>query len=199
MRTVAVVGASLAGLSAADALRTAGYDGDLVVVDPSSELPPDRPPLSKKVLAGTMAPGDAGQPAAHRLGELDLDLRLGVAATGLDVTTHDVRLSDGSILPTDGVVIASGSSPRRLDTALDGVHVLRDLDQCLAIRADLDRSPRRVVVVGAGFIGAEVAATCRQRGLEVTMIEAQDRPMQRVLPGGIGDFFTEIHRGEGVD
>jgi 3-phenylpropionate/trans-cinnamate dioxygenase ferredoxin reductase subunit len=199
VHTVAVVGASLAGLSAAEALRGAGFDGDLVVVDPSPELPADRPPLSKQVLAGTLDPADAGQPAAHRLAELGLDLRLGVGAVGFSAATRELALADGSTLAPDAVVLATGSSPRRLDTDLAGVHVLRDLGDCLAIRDDLDAAPRRVVVVGAGFIGAEVAATCRQRGLEVTMVEAQERPMQRVLPGEIGDFFTELHRSQGVD
>lgn len=194
-----VVGASLAGLAAVDGMRSAGFDGRITVVDPATSLPPDRPPLSKQVLGGTMAPGAATQPIAARLDALDVELYLGVAASSLSVADHRIGLSDGSELVADGVVIASGSTPRRLATPLDGVHTLRTLEDCLAIRDALDLSPQRVIVVGAGFIGAEVAATCRQRGVEVTLIEAQDRPMQRVLPGSVGDFVTALHRDEGVD
>jgi 3-phenylpropionate/trans-cinnamate dioxygenase ferredoxin reductase subunit len=186
-------------LSATETLRDAGYDGSLIIVDPQPELPPDRPPLSKQVLAGSMEPGKAVQPLAYRLEEFGVDLRLGVTAEALRAGPREVDLSDGTTVSADGIVLATGSSPRHLDTNLGGVHVLRTMADCLAIRAELEGSPRRVVVVGAGFIGAEVAATCRQRGLDVTMIEAQDRPMQRVMPGEIGDFVTELHRAEGVD
>jgi 3-phenylpropionate/trans-cinnamate dioxygenase ferredoxin reductase subunit len=186
-------------LSATETLRDAGYDGPLTIVDPQSELPPDRPPLSKQVLAGVMEPAAAHQPLAVRLEEFDVDLRLGVGAQALRAGPREVDLSDGTTLAADGIVLACGSSPRELATDLAGVHVLRTMSDCLAIRSELEGSPQRVVVVGAGFIGAEVAATCRKRGLEVTMIEAQDRPMQRVMPGEIGDFVTDLHRGEGVD
>ncbi len=199
MRHVAIIGASLAGLAAADTLRRGGFDGTLTVVDSAAELPTDRPPLSKQVLAGTMEPEAATQPQAHRVGELDLDLVLGVRATGLRAADRTVSLSDGRELTVDGLVIATGASPRHLSTELAGVHVLRTLEDSLAIRADLLARPRRVVVIGAGFIGSEVAATCREHGVEVTMIEAQARPMQRVLPGEIGDFFAELHRDHGVD
>ena len=199
MSHYAIVGASLAGLAAADALREEGFDGTITVIDGAAELPSDRPPLSKQVLAGTMDPAAAHQPVAPRLPELDLDLRLGTRAVALSAADKSIELSDGSTLRPDGIVLATGGSPRRLPTDLDGVHVLRTLDDCLAIKADFDASPQRVVVIGAGFIGAEVAATARSLGLDVTMIEAQDRPMQRVLPGEIGDFVTDLHRGHGVD
>ena len=199
MQKITIVGASLAGTSAAEALRGAGYDGSITLVDASPELPVDRPPLSKQVLAGTMEPDRATLPAAHRLAELDVTLRLGVRAAGLDVGTRTVTLADGSSVGADGVVVATGSAPRRLDTDLAGVHVLRTLEDCLALRADLDAGPGRVLVVGAGFIGAEVAATCRGRGHEVTMVETQPWPLQRVLPGEIGRFVAELHTDEGVD
>jgi 3-phenylpropionate/trans-cinnamate dioxygenase ferredoxin reductase component len=200
MTTVLVAGASLAGLTAAEALRRSGYDGALVVVDPCFTLPPDRPPLSKQVLAGDWAPERAAATVAGRLPELDLDLRLGVAATGLDALTRTVRLSDGSQLDADGVVIASGASPRSLPGPQpDGVHVLRTMDDCLSLRGDLDAGPDRVAVIGAGFIGAEVAATCRGRGHEVTMIEAGPVPLGRVLPNAVGSFLTDLHLDEGVD
>ena len=164
MSPVLVIGASLAGLTATDALRNGGYDGELVVVDPSPQLPPDRPPLSKQVLAGDWEPERAVHRSATRLPELGVDLRLGVAATALDAATRTVSLSDGSELQASGVVLAMGAAPRHLpDEPERGVHVLRTMEDCLALRAELDGGPERVAVIGAGFIGAEVAATCRAR------------------------------------
>ncbi len=195
---IAVIGASLAGTTAIETLRESGFEGRLTLLDGATELPTDRPPLSKGVLAGTTEPDRAALPAASTLGDLDIDLRLGERATGLDVAARTVTTDRGA-LSADAVLIATGASPRRLDSALAGVHALRTMADCLAIRADLDAGPNRVVVVGAGFIGAEVAATCRARGHRVTMIETQDLPMQRVLPGAIGRFVAELHRDEGVD
>ena len=200
MTTLLVAGASLAGLTAAEALRRNGYDDRLVVVDPSPELPPDRPPLSKQVLAGAWEPEKAAPTVAARLPELDLDLRLGTGAAALDAGTRTVTLSDGSTLQPDGIVLAVGASPRRLPGEQPvGVHVLRTMEDCLALRAQLDAGPGRVVVIGAGFIGAEVAATCRGRGLAVTLIEAAPVCMGRVLPGSIGAFVAALHLDEGVD
>jgi 3-phenylpropionate/trans-cinnamate dioxygenase ferredoxin reductase subunit len=199
MRHIAVVGASLAGLSAVESLREHGYDGSITVVERSDELPADRPPLSKQVLAGTMEPAAAHQPLANQLDDFDVELRLGVAASALRLGERTLELDDDTTLSYDGLVVATGAAPRRLATALGGVHVLRDLDECLAIKADLDAGADRVVVIGAGFIGAEVAATCRERGHDVAMIEAQQRPMQRVLPGEMGDFVTALHGDHGVD
>ena len=200
MTVFAIVGASLAGLSAAGTLRSRGHDGPIVVVDPSPDLPSDRPPLPKQVLAGEWEPEKAHQPMSTRLSDLDLDLRLGVAATGLRAATRTLTLSDGTELRADGIVVASGAAPRRLPGAAPaGVHVVRDLADCLALRADLDAGPARVGVIGAGFIGAEVAATCRGRGLDVTMIEAAPVPLSRVLPATVGHFVADLHREHGVD
>lgn len=200
MTTVLVVGASLAGLTAAESLRRNGYDDELVVVDPCPTLPPDRPPLSKQVLAGTWEPERAEASFASRLPELALDLRLGVAATALDSSNLEVALSDGTVLAPDGIVLAMGASPRHLPGARPGgVHVLRTMEDCLALRADLEAGPDRVAVIGAGFIGAEVAATCRDRGLQVSLIEAAAAPLGRVLPPSIGSFVTEMHLDQGVD
>lgn len=200
MSSVLVIGASLAGLTATEALRNGGYDGELVVVDPSPQLPPDRPPLSKQVLAGEWEPERAVHRSATRLPELGVDLRLGVAARSLDAASRAVALSDGSELRADGVVLAMGAAPRHLpNEPAHGVHVLRTMEDCLALRADLDAGPTRVAVIGAGFIGAEVAATCRGRGLEVTMIEAGPVPLGRVMPGDIGSFIADVHRDHGVD
>ncbi len=199
MRDIAIVGASLAGTSAAVALREAGYEGTIRLIDSAAELPSDRPPLSKQVLAGTMEAEAAAQPNAARLAEVDLDLVLGTSARALHVESRTLELSDGSALSVDGVVLATGATPRRLDTDLAGVHVLRTLDDCLAIRGELDAGARHVVVVGAGFIGAEVAATCRGLGLDVTLVEALPWPLQRALPGEIGRFVADLHASEGVD
>jgi NADPH-dependent 2,4-dienoyl-CoA reductase/sulfur reductase-like enzyme len=199
MSPILVVGASLAGLTATEALRNGGYDGELVVVDPSPQLPPDRPPLSKQVLAGAWEPDRAVHRSATRLPELGVDLRLGVAATSLDAATRTATLSDGSTVAAAGVVLAMGAAPRHLPDEPEGVHVLRTLEDCLALRAELEGGPSHVVVIGAGFIGAEVAATCRERGLDVTMIEAGPVPLGRVLPGDIGSFIAEVHREHGVD
>lgn len=200
MSSVLVIGASLAGLTATEALRNGGYDCELVVVDPSPQLPPDRPPLSKQVLAGDWEPERAVHRSATRLPELGVDLRLGVAARSLDAASRAVALSDGSELRVDGVVLAMGAAPRHLpNEPAHGVHVLRTMEDCLALRADLDAGPTRVAVIGAGFIGAEVAATCRGRGLEVTMVEAGPVPLGRVMPGDIGSFIADVHRDHGVD
>jgi len=205
MSSLLVIGASLAGLTATETLRNGGYDGQLIVVDPSPQLPPDRPPLSKQVLSGEWDADRAIHRSAARLPELDVDLRLGVAATALaaapiDAHTRAVALSDGSSVDAAGIVVATGAAPRHLrNEPSHGVHVLRTMDDCLALRADLEAEPDRVVVIGAGFIGAEVAATCRGRGLQVTMIEAAPAPLGRVLPGELGAFIADLHREHGVD
>ena len=200
MTTYAIVGASLAGLSAAATLRGNGHEGPIVVVDPSPALPADRPPLSKQVLSGEWAPERAHQPLANKVADLELDLRLGVAAAALDVAARTLILSDDSRVAADGIVLAMGAAARRLPgPTLGGVHVVRDLSDSLALHAELDRSPARVGVIGAGFIGAEVAATCRALGLDVTMIEAAPTPMLRAFPAEIGAFVAELHREHGVD
>lgn len=200
MALFAVVGASLAGLSAAATLRSAGHEGPIVVVDAARALPSDRPPLTKQLLTGEWEDDRAQQPLAHRVPQLDLDLRLGTGAVALDASTRTLRLSDGSTLSADGIVIATGASARRLPgPELRGVHVIRELSDAVALRADLDEAPRRVGVIGAGFIGAEVAATCRKRGHPVTMVEAAPVPLGRVLPGEIGAFLAGLHRDHGVE
>jgi NADPH-dependent 2,4-dienoyl-CoA reductase/sulfur reductase-like enzyme len=201
LRTVAVVGASLAGLRAAEALRHEGYDGRLVLIGAETHEPYDRPPLSKQVLAGEQEPDRIVlRPAG--LDDLDLDLRLGTRATGLDLAASAVELEGGDAVPFDGLVIATGAAPRVLpamrDGVPDGVFVLRTLDDALEIRSRLDAGPR-VVVVGAGFIGAEVAATCRTRGLDVTVLETLAAPLVRGLGPVLGSVCGELHRDHGVD
>jgi len=197
--TVVVVGASLAGLRAVETLRREGFGGRLVLVGAEPHLPYDRPPLTKELLAGTW---EHDQVALRRgsYEELDLELRTGIAATALDVTRRVVTLADGLELRYDGLVVATGSRPRRLpgQPDLPGVFTLRTLDDCLALRRRLERDPR-VCVVGGGFIGAEVAATCRGRGLDVTVLEALAQPMVRGVGEEIGAVLADLHRRHGVD
>ena len=199
METVAVVGASLAGLRALQALRRAGFAGRLVAVGEENEPPYDRPPLSKDVLAGKwdaertrlLRPEDEG---------LEVEWRLGQRAEALDLAARKLRLAGGGSVGFDGLVIATGTYARRLPNApaLAGIHVLRTLGDCLALRAALDASPR-VVIIGAGFIGLEVAATCRGRGLSVSVIESLAAPLERGLGARLGDYVGEIHRDQGVE
>jgi NADPH-dependent 2,4-dienoyl-CoA reductase/sulfur reductase-like enzyme len=199
METIAVVGASLAGLRAVETLRREGFDGRLVLVGAEPELPYDRPPLSKDFLAGE---ADLDRLALRRTPyeELDLDLRLGTHADALDLGARELALDSGDRLAFDGLVIATGSTPRRLPGSPDlpGIFVLRTLADAVAIRAAMADGPR-VVVVGAGFIGSEVAATCRGRGLDVTVLEALPAPLVRGLGEVLGMVCGELHRDHGVD
>jgi NADPH-dependent 2,4-dienoyl-CoA reductase/sulfur reductase-like enzyme len=199
-RTIVVAGASLAGLRAAETLRREGYEGRLVLVGAESHLPYDRPPLSKELLAGEWEPDQIAL-RKQPYDDLDLDLRLGRRATRLDVAARVVELDgEGETLGFDGLVVATGARPRTLPgtPALDGIFVLRTLEDCLAIRARLERGPR-VVVIGAGFIGSEVAATCRGRGLDVTVLEMLATPLERAVGPVVGDACGRLHRDHGVD
>jgi 3-phenylpropionate/trans-cinnamate dioxygenase ferredoxin reductase component len=199
---IVIVGASLAGFRAAEELRTQGYAGSVTIVGDEPHRPYDRPPLSKQVLAGTKPSAATALTAVSgSLDDLDLDWRLGQSATGLDLGDRTVLLGGGERLPYDGLVIATGAAPKRLPGTdhLAGVHTLRTLDDCEAIRAALDASPRRVAVVGAGFIGAEVAATCRGRGIDVSLIEALPVPLERGLGPAMGAVVADLHRDHGVD
>ncbi len=194
-----VVGASLAGLRSVETLRREGFAGRLVLVGAEPHLPYDRPPLSKELLAGDW---EHDQIVLRRTPyeELDLELRLGVAARALDLDRRVVTLTEGTELPFDGLVIATGSTPRTLpgQPALDGVFTLRTIDDCLRLRSRLEASPR-VCVIGAGFIGSEVAATCRKRGLAVTVLEALPQPMVRGVGETLGEVLGGLHRDHGVD
>ncbi len=199
---IVIVGASLAGLRAAEELRTLGHAGRITLVGDEPHRPYDRPPLSKQVLAGMKPPeSTALMVAGGSIDDLDLDWRLGESATGLDLGARSVLLAGGEQLPYDGLVIATGASPKRLPGTdhLDGVHTLRTLDDCAAIRSALVASPGRVAVVGAGFIGAEVAATCRGLGIAVSMIEALPVPLERGLGPAMGAVVADLHRDHGVD
>ena len=200
LQSIVVVGGSLAGLRAAEALRRLGFDGRLSFVGAEQQRPYDRPPLSKELLRGEREPEQIALAKDESFDALELDLRLGRRARGLDLKGRCVQLDGGETLGFDGLVIATGASPRRLPGTppLAGIHTLRSLDDCLAIRAALEGGPR-VAVVGAGFIGAEVAASIRQRGLEVTLIEALPHPLAQAVGPEIGAVCSAVHRDHGVD
>ncbi|ALV37357.1 FAD-dependent oxidoreductase [Streptomyces sp. CdTB01] len=197
MRTVAVVGASLAGLSAARSLRRQGYDGRLVVIGDETHRPYDRPPLSKEFLAGTLGEGDLGLEAEGE--DLGAEWLLGTRATGLDRASRALRLADGREVPADGVVIATGAAARTLpgSAGLAGVHTLRTLDDARALRAELARGGR-LVVIGGGFVGAEVASTAYTLGLDVTVVEAAPTPLAGPLGETMGAVVSGLHADHGV-
>ncbi len=200
LASIAVVGGSLAGIRGAQALRRLGFDGRLVLVGAEPHRPYDRPPLSKELLRGEREPEQIALTRPESFDALALELRLGTRALSLDLQARELALAGGERVRFDGLLIATGARPRALPGAppLAGVHVLRSLDDCLALRAELERAPR-VAVVGAGFIGAEVAASCRARGLEVSLLEALPAPLDAAVPNAIGQVVASEHRDRGVD
>jgi NADPH-dependent 2,4-dienoyl-CoA reductase/sulfur reductase-like enzyme len=198
-RRVVVAGASLAGIRTAETLRNHGFDGEVVLVGAEERLPYDRPPLSKALLEGHISVDDIQLLSGDQVAELDLDLRLGRRARALDPARKALELDDGETLRYDQLVIATGSAPwmpRDWDL-FEGIHPLRTVDDCLAIRAAFQGSPR-VAVVGGGFIGCEVASTARRLGCDVVMIEPLAAPMARVLGSEIALACAEIPLAEGV-
>ena len=196
---IVIVGASLAGVRAAETLRKDGHDGPIILVGAEPHLPYDRPPLSKGVLAGKVTPESASLPIDPAL---EVELCLSTRATALDLRRRVVDL-DGEAEPLgfDQLVIATGAHPRTLAALpeLDGVFVLRTIDDCLALRSALTAGPApRVAVVGAGFIGSEVAATCQGLGLAVTVIEALPVPMVRAVGEEVGRRCARLHLDHGV-
>jgi len=195
---IAVVGASLAGLRAVEFIRRAKFDGELVLIGDEPQLPYDRPPLSKEVLRGEW---EEERITLRRKSydELNVELMLGRHAIALRSDEREVELEGGEVVAYDGLVIATGGSARRLPNqpTLDGVFTLRTLDDSLRIRAALNAKPR-VAVIGAGFIGAEVAASARQLGLDVTMIEALETPLARTLGPKLGRVLQQAHERRGV-
>ncbi|CAL9383520.1 NAD(P)/FAD-dependent oxidoreductase [Streptomyces sp. enrichment culture] len=200
MRTVTVVGASLSGLYAARELRAQGYDGRLVVIGDEPHHPYDRPPLSKDFLTGRADENQLALTDAEESAELDAEWMLGVRARALDARGRTVVLDDGRTVSTDGLVIATGARARRLPgDALAGVHTLRTLDDARALREELTRGPRRVVVIGGGFVGAETASSCSSLGHSVTVVEAAPLPLVSHLGTGMAAVCAALHRRGGVD
>jgi NADPH-dependent 2,4-dienoyl-CoA reductase/sulfur reductase-like enzyme len=209
LTSIVVVGASLAGTQAAQTIRRAGYDGALVMIGDEAHYPYDRPPLSKNYLVDEQVDEDrlrlrpVADPEA-----LGVDWRLGRSAVGVDTAARELTLDDGETLRYDGMVVATGARPRPLPgqgTPPTGVFELRSLDDARRLRAGIDRlaaagqNSSRLVVCGAGFIGAEVAASARQRGIDVALIDAADTPLDRVLDRPAGEAVADLHRQHGVD
>ncbi|MFI6868157.1 NAD(P)/FAD-dependent oxidoreductase [Nocardia sp. NPDC050406] len=195
---VLVVGAGLAGLRTAEELRRAGYEGELVLVGDEDRAPYDRPPLSKQFVRGDIE--DTALRAAEFYAEQRIDLRLGTAVTGVDTAARQVTLADGSLLGYDHLVIATGLRPRRIPglPEVSGVHVLRSHDDATRLREHLETA-RRAVVVGGGFIGCELAASFRARGLDVVLVEPQPTPLAAALGEQVGALVARVHVAEGVD
>ncbi|MFI8194308.1 NAD(P)/FAD-dependent oxidoreductase [Streptomyces sp. NPDC085946] len=198
-RELVVVGASLAGLRAAQTLREQGFTGPLTLVGDEPHPPYDRPPLSKQVLTAPDRPPGIDLPVPR-----DLRARwlLGRAAVGLDPTARTLTLADGTRLPYDGLVIATGSAARGWPATRPappaGVLTLRGRDDALALRTAL-AAGGRLVVIGAGFLGGEIAAAAQERGLQVTLVEAAAQPLQRAIGTTAGAYIAALHRQAGID
>ncbi|MFI5519747.1 NAD(P)/FAD-dependent oxidoreductase [Streptomyces platensis] len=197
---IVIVGASLTGLRAAEKLRAEGFTGSLTLVGEEPQPPYDRPPLSKQVLLGKVPAGHTGLPQRR---ELDAQWKLGVRATGLDPIEKRVLLADGAEVPFDRLLIATGTRarpwPHPAEAALDGLFTLRTSDDARRLAERLDAGPRRVLVIGAGFTGSEIASACRERGLAVTVAERGPAPLVGALGGTLGALAAKLQRAHGVD
>ena len=197
-----IVGGGLAGAKAAETLRAEGFDGPVVLVAGEPEVPYERPPLSKEYLLGK---ADRDSPRVHPAawyGEHDVDLRIGVRATRLDVAGHRLELEGGEELPYAKLLLATGSSARRIPVPgaeLDGVRYLRTFADSDQLLADFSGGGKRVVIVGAGWIGLEAAAAARHHGNDVTIVEPQPTPLHAVLGPEMGRVFARLHRDQGVN
>jgi 3-phenylpropionate/trans-cinnamate dioxygenase ferredoxin reductase subunit len=198
LKSVGIVGGSLAGLEAAKTLRSSGFEGRVVMIGGELHAPYDRPPLSKQVLLGKFSESDYQLDFDHEA--LDVELLLGRRAEELDVPTRTVSLEGGEKVKCDGLVIATGARARVLDRPrLTGVHSLRTIDDARSLAAELDSEPANVVVIGGGFIGTEVASACRSRGLNVTIVESLQQPMAQALGVEVGGLIATMHRENGVE
>jgi 3-phenylpropionate/trans-cinnamate dioxygenase ferredoxin reductase subunit len=199
-RTHLIVGASLAGAKAAETLREEGFDGRVVLIGAEEERPYERPPLSKDYLRGEVGREKVYVHNEGFYGEHDIELRLGRTAVSLDTSSSEVELDDGERLRYDGLLIATGAERRRLSIPggeLDGVLYLRSVQDSDTLRERLDKGGA-VVVVGAGWIGAEVAASARQRGLDVTVLDPLTVPLERVMGAEVGAIYRDIHTDHGT-
>ncbi|MGH8960434.1 MAG: NAD(P)/FAD-dependent oxidoreductase [Jatrophihabitantaceae bacterium] len=198
---IVIVGGGLAGAKAAEALRGAGYNGGLTLVGDERHLPYERPPLSKSYLAGSSPFEDAITLSQDWYDEHDVDLRLGVHASSLDTRAHEVRFADRAALHYDKLLLATGAVPRRLSlpgSDAEGVHYLRSREDSDAIRGTFGPG-KHLVIIGAGWIGLEVAAAARGAGTEVTVVEVADLPLLGVLGPDIAQVFADLHTANGVD
>ncbi|MGW1783744.1 NAD(P)/FAD-dependent oxidoreductase [Streptomyces sp. NPDC002143] len=199
LSNIVVVGGSVAGVQALETLRAAGYDGRLTLVGADPELPYNPTPLSKELLIGEMGEDEVRLITEEELADLQVDLQLGTPAESLDLTERKVRVGSADF-SYDGLIIASGATAVRprgwFD--LDGVHTLRTLDDARNIKKAMTMGSPSVVVIGAGFIGCEIAAAARHFGLEVTLVEAAASPLQRAVRADLAAPVTRLHRDNGV-
>jgi len=196
-----IVGGGLAAARTAEQVRKSGCDGPVVIVSDEEHLPYDRPPLSKDVLYDNLKGlGDVLLKPAEFYADNDITLLLGAAAKSLDTVAQTVSLADGTVLDYDELVIATGLVPKRIPSFPDlaGIRVLRSMDDALELREHA-ASARRAVIIGAGFIGCEVAASLRKLGVQVVIVEPQPAPLAGVLGERIGELVARLHRTEGVD
>jgi NADPH-dependent 2,4-dienoyl-CoA reductase/sulfur reductase-like enzyme len=195
---VVVVGASASGLRVAEELRRNGYRGSLVLIGSEVHLPYDRPPLSKQVLTGAWGADRVALTTSERLAGLDIDLHLDRPAAALDATSRCVTFRDGSGLRADAVVVATGSAARRLPAGSDlaGVHSVRTIEDSQRLRTDLVQG-RHLAVIGAGFLGMEIAAAGRSAGLDVTVVSASG-PLERAVGSAVSRALADLHREQGV-
>ena len=200
-RTFIILGASLAGAKAAEELREQGFDGKLVLVGSELERPYERPPLTKDYLRGESEREKAYVHPERFYNEHDIEMLSGVTATSIDPAASTVSLDGGRELHYDRLLLTTGAQPREITVPgadLDGVHYLRTLDDCDALRTRLDAGGR-VVVVGGGWIGSEFAASARQKGLEVALIDPLELPAGRLFGEEVGAFYRDVHAQHGVE
>jgi 3-phenylpropionate/trans-cinnamate dioxygenase ferredoxin reductase subunit len=199
--TFVIVGGGLAGAKAAEALRAEGYDGPLVLISSERELPYERPPLSKEYLRGEV---DREEPRVHPASfyeEKEIELWLGTTVESIDLRSRELEIRGGERIGWERLLLATGAEPRRLPipgAELEGVRYLRDLDDSDALREAI-QSGARLAVIGAGWIGAEVAASARQLGAEVTLLERASLPLEHVLGSRASEYYADLHRSHGVD
>jgi NADPH-dependent 2,4-dienoyl-CoA reductase/sulfur reductase-like enzyme len=193
-----IIGASLAGAKAAETLREEGFTGSIVLIGAEQVRPYERPPLSKGVLLGNDDESSVFVHDENWYSEHDVDLRLGVEATAIDRGARQVRLSDGSSVSYDKLLITTGAYPRKLNLpALDGVHYLRSLEDSRRLRDSL-KGGGQVVMAGSGWIGLETAAAAREYGCEVTVVEPEPGPLHRSIGPELGEIFRRLHASHGV-
>jgi 3-phenylpropionate/trans-cinnamate dioxygenase ferredoxin reductase subunit len=200
-RTFVIVGASLAGAKAAEELRERGFDGRVVLVGAEAELPYERPPLSKDYLRGESERSSARVHDAAYYQEHEIELLLGTTVTAIDPAAGNVTLDGERALEFDRLLVSTGAEPRRLQVEgadLDGIHYLRTLADCDRLRGRIDQGGH-VAVIGAGWIGSEVAASARQRGLDVTLIDPLSLPNERIFGSEIGEFYRDVHARHGIE
>ncbi|MCE7012032.1 FAD-dependent oxidoreductase [Kibdelosporangium philippinense] len=195
--TFVIVGGGLAGAKAAEALRDQGFDGDIVLVTEEEERPYERPPLSKDYLQGKAERDSAFVHDANWYTENNVDLRLGVSATAIDRSAHQVRLSDGSTVDYAKLLLATGSSPRVFPGAEDALY-LRKIGDSERIKSVIANSSR-LIVIGAGWIGLEVTAAARTAGVEVTVLEAAPQPLVTAIGPEVAEVYADLHRANDVD